>query len=338
MANYSIKEIEHLSGVKAPTLRMWEQRYSILQPKRTETNIRYYTDDDLKFILNISILNKHGIRIGTIAKMSMETILEQVNKLSDTNLRYDLKINSLTTAMIEIDEDSFEKIMSTCILQHGFEDTMLKIIYPFLEKIGIMWMTGNINPAQEHFISNLIRQKVIVAIDGQVVRNTPETKHYLLFLPEGELHELSLLFLSYMLKTRNNKVTYLGASVPLKDAVEVVKLRKPDYVYTIITSAPSSSIKKYVTEIANSLEEQTILISGQRVKNLKFDLPTNVVVFKRIDEIFEFMEKHSVPVGFAKTARSFKIAREKKEEGEKPKGTRVSNGVSPKQNTKYDKD
>ncbi len=291
MANYSIKEIEHLSGVKAHTIRIWEQRYNVLEPKRTETNIRYYTDSDLKLILNIALLNKQGMRIGTIAKMKTPEIIQRVYSLGSTEAKYDVQINELVASMIEIDEGKFEKIMLTNILQYGFENTMRKIVYPFLEKIGIMWMTGNINPAQEHFISNLIRQKIIVAIDGQVHNDQLPSKRYLLFLPSSEMHELSLLFLCYLLKVRNNKVTYLGANVPLQDVLSVAKHYQPDYVYTILTSAPSSNeLPNYIKKLSKELYPVELLVSGQRVKNANFELPPNVHFLAKMEDIIAFLD------------------------------------------------
>jgi len=292
MATYSIKEIEHLSGVKAHTIRIWEQRYKVVDPKRTDTNIRYYTDEDLKLILNIALLNKQGMRIGTIARMKAPEIIKKVHSLGNTDAKYDLQINELIGSMIEIDEARFEKIMLTNILQHGFEDTMLKVIYPFLEKIGIMWMTGNINPAQEHFITNLIRQKIIVAIDGQVYNDQLPSSSYLLYLPVSELHELSLLFLCYLLKVRNNKVTYLGASVPLKDVLSVSKHYQPDFVYTVLTSSPTTSkLENYITTLSTEISPTTLLISGQKVKNVQFELPENVRTFSKMEDIITFIEE-----------------------------------------------
>jgi DNA-binding transcriptional MerR regulator len=277
-SQYSIKELEHLSGIKAHTLRIWEQRYGVLTPKRTETNIRYYTDEDLKRILNIALLNKMGLRIGQISLMNDAEINEAIACHSTTcDMHYELHINDLTHAMIALDELYFEKKINTCILQHGLFATMLKVVYPFLEKIGVMWMTGNINPAQEHFISNLIRQKLIVAIDGQIVSYNEKSKHYLLFLPDGELHELSLLFLCFVLKSNNHKVTYLGASVPTKDVAAVIEYTKPQYVYTIFTySKPINAVKKYISELANVANKQQIVVSGQLLEKCSFQFPENV--------------------------------------------------------------
>jgi MerR family transcriptional regulator, light-induced transcriptional regulator len=169
LSTYLIKDLEQLSGIKAHTLRIWEQRYNLLSPKRTDTNIRFYDDDDLKLILNVALLNDNGYKISKIAAMDSEVMRSEVMKLTDRTLTHDDQIHALTICMIEMDEDRFDKVLSTNILKLGFEQTMMNIIYPFMSKIGVLWQTGSINPAHEHFISNLVRQKLIVAIDGQVV-------------------------------------------------------------------------------------------------------------------------------------------------------------------------
>lgn len=206
MSVYSIRDLEQLSGIKAHTLRIWEQRYNIVSPKRTDSNIRYYDDVDLKLILNISLLKDHGFKISHIAEMSEAEMKGEIIKITSKSNSSSEQVQALTLAMIELDEERFDKIISTNVLQLGFERTMMQIIYPFLVRVGVLWQTGAIHPAQEHFISNLIRQKLIVAIDGQVVKHNPNAKKFLLFLPEGELHELSLLFANYLVKSRNHKV------------------------------------------------------------------------------------------------------------------------------------
>ncbi len=217
MAHYSIKDLEKLSGIKAHTLRIWEKRYQIVKPSRTDTNIRYYCDDDLKRILNISILNRHGLKISRIAGMTDAQLSEQVMHLAQATGDHESQIEQLTIAMIEMDEERFEKTLSKSIMTVGFEETVLTIIYPFFDKVGMLWQTGSINPAQEHFVSNLIRQKLLVAIDSQNYPHNPESRRFLLFLPEGELHELGLLFFHYILKKHGHQVIYLGQSVPFAD-------------------------------------------------------------------------------------------------------------------------
>ena len=165
MAIYSIKDLEKLTGIKAHTIRIWEQRYQIVMPKRTRTNIRYYDDNDLKYLLNVALLNKNGTKISKIAKMGEQEIAVKVAELSEVSFENTTQLDALTISMIEMDEYKFDKIISTNIDQLGFEKTMIEIINPFLEKLSVLWLTGSINPAQEHFISCLIRQKIIVAID-----------------------------------------------------------------------------------------------------------------------------------------------------------------------------
>src|SRR5210317_1574096 len=166
MSIYSIKDLEYLSGIKAHTLRIWEQRYNFIKPKRTDTNIRYYDDEDLKFVLNVSLLKDHGHKISRICSMPEQDIQLEVNRLMEKKMGFPEQIQSLTLSMLELDEERFEKTLNTNILQIGFERTMMNLVYPFFQRIGILWQTGAIASAQEHFISNLVRQKIIVAIDG----------------------------------------------------------------------------------------------------------------------------------------------------------------------------
>ena len=295
MSTYSIKDLEQLSGIKAHTLRIWEQRYDLLSPKRTDTNIRYYDDQDLKLILNVALLNDNGFKISKIASMSLEEIREEVIKLSDKSLTHDDQIHTLTICMIELDEERFEKILTTNIIKLGFEQTMLNIIYPFMTKIGVLWQTGAINPAQEHFISNLVRQKLIVAIDGQVGNTTG--KKFLLFLPEGELHEISILFANYLIKAKGHKVIYLGQSTPQADLESVYNIHRPDFLLTVITNSPSSeNVSAYVHSLSEKFPACQILVSGIQVIGQDFSFPSNVRQMMYIRDIKDFLEEiHEVP-------------------------------------------
>lgn len=288
MSSYSIRDLEQLSGIKAHTLRIWEQRYNIISPKRTDTNIRLYDDQDLKLVLNISLLKDHGYKISEISKMTSEAMNTEVMTISDKKLNYPDQIHALTISMIDLDEDRFEKIISTNILQFGFENTMINIIYPFLSRIGTLWVTGSIGPAQEHFITNLIRQKVIVAIDGQVVKQTPTSKKFLLFLPEGELHEMGLLFANYIIRARNHKVIYLGQTLPFNEIEFAYKLHKPDYLFTAVTAVPSSSeIQSYVDKLSTHFPEATILLTGYQVVGQDIQTSDNTIVINKIEDLMQ---------------------------------------------------
>lgn len=290
VSTYSIKDLEQLSGIKAHTLRIWEQRYNLLSPKRTDTNIRYYDDDDLKLILNVALLNDNGYKISKIAGMTESEMRGEVVKLTERSLTYDDQIHALTICMIEMDEERFDKVLSTNILKIGFEQTMMNIIYPFMSKIGVLWQTGAINPAQEHFISNLVRQKLIVAIDGQVSKNGG--RKFLLFLPEGELHEISILFAAFLIKNRGHRVIYLGQNTPSDDLWSVYKLHKPEFLLTVITTSPSSEyIQEYLSKLAERFADCQIIVSGYQIVGQDLKLPKNIKAMHYIRQLKDQLEE-----------------------------------------------
>lgn len=290
MSHYSIKDLEQLSGIKAHTLRIWEQRYNLLAPKRTETNIRFYDEHDLKLILNVALLNDNGLKISKIASMDRAQIHREVLALTEKSLTFEDQIQALTISMIELDEARFEKLLSKSIQRLGFEQTMLQIIYPFMSKIGILWQTGTINPAQEHFISNLVRQKLISAIDQLGLNGNG--KKFLLFLPEDELHEISLLFAAYLIKARGHKVIYLGQSTPFNDLRSVANFHQPDYLISVFTTHPvSNEVQGYLNSLVSIFPETKILISGYQVIGQHLTLPKNVQKLDYIREIREIIEE-----------------------------------------------
>lgn len=293
MSHYSIKDLEHLTGVKAHTIRMWEQRYGLINPNRTDTNIRLYCDEDLKFLLNVALLKDNGYKISKISEMSAVEMQQEVLKLTERVMKYPEQIHALTIAMVDMDEDRFEKIISTNVLKIGFEKTMINVIYPFLSKIGVLWQTGTINPAQEHFISNLIRQKLIVAIDSQYAPLAKGAQKFVLFLPEGELHELTLLFADFLIRSRQHKTYYLGQSLPMRDLESVYQYAKPQYIVSVITTTPGpSEIQHYVNNLAAKFHGSTILLSGYQVIGQDIEKPSNVQIFSRLDQLIDFVEAH----------------------------------------------
>ena len=291
MATYSIRDLEKISGIKAHTLRVWEQRYSILNPKRTDTNIRYYEEDDLRLLLSISMLNNNGYKISKIAKMPTQEIHDICHSLFEVTEEHENQVNALTLSMIDMDEERFEKIISNNTLRYGFEETMVRIINPFFERVGILWQTGTIRPAQEHFISNLVRQKVIVAIDAQVVPHGSEVPKYLLFLPEHEMHELGLLFASYLLRSRGNRVIYLGQGLPEEDLDSVYETYQPDYLYTILTMNPPKELAvEFLARIGEKFSDSIILAVGQASRGIEVPRE-NVKVVQSMPDLLEYAER-----------------------------------------------
>ena len=278
VGTYSIKELERLSGIKAHTIRIWEKRYKIIEPQRTSTNIRFYSDDDLKKIMNVSALNSHGVKISKIADMSGDEINRQIFSITDTQTSASSYIEQLVLAMIDLEEEKFDKIITSLVKKFGFERAVTEAIYPFLEKIGILWQTQNITPAHEHFISNLIRQKVIVAIDSLPL-NSESKKRVVLFLPEHEQHEIGLLFNYYLIRKAGFKCYYLGQNVPHNDLIEIVKTHKPHILVTAIISPMMRGVPTYLEVLSREFPKQKILISGIQTTTLPEKPLPNINVF-----------------------------------------------------------
>ncbi|WP_299754448.1 MerR family transcriptional regulator [uncultured Pontibacter sp.] len=277
MAQYTIKELEHLSGIKAHTIRIWEQRYGILNPRRTETNIRYYDDADLKELLNISLLNESGYKISKIAQMEREQLLQTVRQLCERPCACSHHVNALVSAMVDMDEYKFDRALSTAAVQMGFQATMQEVIYPFLNKIGVLWQTGNITPAHEHFVSNLIRQKLLVAIDGQTARWKESDPAYILYLPENEFHELALLYMHYILRTYNQRVVYMGQHLPFEDLELTYEQFQAKYICTVLTSQPErEEVQAYLNKLSQRFTGCTVYVYGYQVQQDALVFPENV--------------------------------------------------------------
>ncbi|MCU4164838.1 MerR family transcriptional regulator [Carboxylicivirga caseinilyticus] len=293
MAVYSIKDLEKISGIKAHTIRIWERRYKLIEPQRTSTNIRLYSDDDLKRILNVSILNQNGIKISRIADLTQDQLRQRVIDLCLDTRNIDVQIESLLVAMLELDEGKFTNVLTNSIIKLGFESTVESILFPFLERIGILWQAGTVNPAQEHFISNLIRQKLIVAIDNEMQNFIPKSdKNIVFFLPENELHEIGLLFYSLIARKEGYNVVYLGASVPMSDLKIIVDVRKVDVFFTSFVSAQTKEeLDEILNDYSKSIPNTPFFIMGLQVKELEPKMPDHFVKVLNAREFKQEMSK-----------------------------------------------
>ena len=289
MHSFTIKDLENLSGIKAHTIRIWEQRYSFLKPNRTGTNIRFYSNEELKILLNVALLNKFGFKISHIDKMDEEEISEKILSLNQLEALQDRIVNMLIKNMIDLDIEAFEDVLDNFIAAKGIEKTISQIIFPFLEKIGILWLTNHINPGQEHLVTNIIRQKLIVGIES--IRSTIKiNKSVLLFLPETEYHELSLLFMNYMLKNKGVTTIYLGCSIPLKDVEYLVNLKKPDYIYTHLTTVgPKFNFDKFIENLSKNFSKTPVIISGQLTNTYEKKILPPINFKKSYAEVMEFL-------------------------------------------------
>jgi len=292
LAVYSITDLEKLSGVKAHTIRAWETRYNILNPQRTESNIRYYDESDLRKLLNIVLLNKNGIRISQIAGMDSLEFAEMVANISDIVPEDSSQLDTLTLSMLELNEYKLDKILKTNIRQIGFEQTMMEVVLPFLNKLSIMWMANSITPAQEHFILNIIRQKLIAAIDELPVPYGKGVTKFILYLPEGEKQELIILFVQFLLKKRGFQPIYMGQDVSLQELASVQKVHHAEYIYTILSETFTiEPVQKYINRLGESFPTTTALVTGYQLMVNELKFPENVRQLSDLNETIEFLEE-----------------------------------------------
>jgi DNA-binding transcriptional MerR regulator len=292
MAIYSIRDLEKLTGIKAHTIRIWEQRYHLITPARTETNIRYYTDENLRLLFNIALLNRNGVKISKLAKMKPDDIAAKGAELTQNKNSINSQIEALTLSMIDMDESAFENIYNGYVAANGFETTMVDLIYPFLDKLRVLWLTSSINPAQEKFIGQLIRRKLLSTIDQlPPVAAKPGVEKILLYSPEGEPQELALLFIQYLIRVRQIQAIYLGTNVVLNDLRDACHMLRPEYVLTILQDPiPRQSIQNYVDHAAQSIGEGHLLLTGAQLFVSPVTMPTNARIINGLAETLEFLD------------------------------------------------
>ena len=291
MAVYSIKELEKLSGIKAHTIRIWEKRYSLIEPHRTNTNIRYYTDENLKKILNVAVLNRHGIKISSIARLNDLELKEEILRVSETSDPSNTVIDAMVLSMIDLDEYKLEAMIDKSINKIGFKSTVIDVLYPFLDKVGILWQSGDVYPAQEHFVSFLIRQKIIGATDRLSNTFNQNGKKFLLLLPEGEWHEIALLFAQYLIKEANHEVIYLGQSVPYSDVLAIGASKRLDYIlFSSSICHTGFKLDRYLEDLGGAFPDKKILYCANNKGELSSESSKNLVHLQEIIDLYDFLQ------------------------------------------------
>jgi len=261
MVTYSVAQVEALTGIKAHTLRIWERRYDFLDPMRTATNIRYYSDAQLKQLLNFGILVRNGYRVSKLNKMTDEEVYEEVTKvLADPTSEASDEMKGLTLSMLEMNEEDFDNIFERQVIRKGFLRTITESIYPFLQYVGVLWTTNKAMVAQEHYISNLIRQKIIAAIERLSIpqKGAPSV---VLFLLEGEEHEIGLLLASFMAKEMGWNVYYLGQGVPVVNIKKVIDIAEPKAMMTMFVTPKVNKVNGFIENILEG-NEVPFIVSG----------------------------------------------------------------------------
>lgn len=271
---FSIKDLENLSGIKAHTIRIWEKRYNLLEPMRTDTNIRLYDIQNLQKLLNVVLLTNFGYKISRISKLTTPEIENFVRKVQNDKTVNNHALSAFKMAMLNFDQQLFLNTYNELLSEKDFGDVFLDTFIPLLEEIGVLWTTNTISPAHEHFISYLIKHKILVNIERHVSKQL-ETKEnaYVLFLPENEIHDLGLLFLHYEIVSRGNHVIYLGRSLPIEDVAELNKHFKEITFVTYLTVTPEEdNIIPYINEFKTKAlinEKNELLIFGRRTEFLR---------------------------------------------------------------------
>lgn len=263
MATYKLTDLERLTGIKADTIRVWEKRYALLKAHRTYTNRRWYTVEDLKKLINVATLNRHGIKISTIASMPARDIEKTAAGIAGIIADNEMHINALVLAMSEFDESAVNEILLKSVISKGFERTISCVVFPFLRQVGVMWHTGSADVSSEHFIAGIIRRKLMSAYDNLSPLKSPSGLKVLMFLPENEYHDLSLLFYAYIVRSRGHEVLYLGQSTPLPSVETAVISWNPDFIITGALSGLSvGDYDEFITGLKGIFPSGHILFAG----------------------------------------------------------------------------
>lgn len=296
---YSIKDLEVLSGIKAHTIRIWEKRYNLLNPRRTKTNIRSYNDDDLRRMLNVSLLVRYGHKISKVAKWSDDAVNKAVVEITAGKTSVSDQMDLLILHMVNFDAKKFERLVDEVIAEKGIEEATTSLFFDFFVKVGLYWQTGSVFPAQEHYVSHVFRQKLIAATEKLHVNDDGALG--LFFLPGHEQHELSLLFYNYVAIKNGCRTLYLGQSVPRDDLVKLEKHVHPDFIFTAFTNSVSrDDLEEYLTFLNELFYNRQIFITGLQVREHQLEMPGDITVimnykdFRQSIKKQEYLEKEDI--------------------------------------------
>ncbi len=287
---FSIKDLENLSGIKAHTIRIWEKRYGILEPMRSSTNIRNYDTHNLQKLLNIVLLHNYGYKISRIAEYSTEKIELLVREIISEKSSKSHAINAFKLAMMNFDQVLFFKTYSNLLSEKSFREIFYEVLIPLMNEIGLLWQSGTITPAQEHFVSSLIKQKLLVNTEKiQVLEPTRTDKIFVLFLPENEIHELGLMYLNYEILLHGYKTIYLGESVPMESLKDIKKYFDNIVYVSYLTVQPTKDvINDYLQRIAIEIMEadSQVWFLGRMTEFIDLKkIPDNIKTFHSIQDL-----------------------------------------------------
>ena len=289
--NFSIKDLEHLSGIKAHTIRIWEKRYNILEPERTDTNIRTYDGENLQKLLNISFLNSHGYKISRISKMEEGEIQSLVRRISASSSEENRAKNAFKLSMMNFDDRLFQQTYNKLMEKRTFREVFYDVFIPLLEEIGMLWQTDTIKPIHEHYIVELIKQKIYINIAKLKSDETDENDEnlYVLFLPNNEIHDIGILYLNYEILNAGKRAMYVGPTLPLDNMEYLMKIHKnPIFVSYLTISPVNTDINDFIRDFREKLckeKDMDLMLFGQRTREInKAELPANIHVHDSIKD------------------------------------------------------
>lgn len=286
MHSFTIRDIEHLTGIKAHTIRIWEQRYQLITPKRKQSMHRTYDGDDLKFLLRIALLYHRGFKISRIAGMTEEE-KDEVILLGSKQGHSDSQINQLMEASIDLDSEAFTNVLRQLKASIGLERAITQVIYPYFEKIGLLWMTGNVIPAQEHFASNHIRNWILQHMPTASVPESAVAHRILLLCPQGEHHEIPLLFIQYLLRQEGKSAIVFGANTQIESLKTYFKKQEAEVIWVyLITHFNHLSPEAYIEELQRQFPSQQIVAAGPAFRHLQAS--PQVEVLHSMEEIIRY--------------------------------------------------
>jgi hypothetical protein len=289
--NFSIRDLENLSGIKAHTIRIWEKRYNLLSPERTDTNIRTYNLASLQKLLNITLLYHSGYKISKIAKIPEGDIPLVVREIVAKNSFKNHAMNAFKLAMMNFDQTIFFNTYNSLINEKSFREVFKETFIPLLNELGLLWQTDTISPAHEHFITSLIKQKILVNTEKlQHLKPTKTDKVFVVYLPENEIHEIGLLYLNYEIILRGYKSIYLGQTIPMENLMDLMKYFDNIYFLSYFTVVPEKNrIDKYIEDfkhLVSDYNNPNLWILGRQVQHLdETKLPSFVKTFHSIDQV-----------------------------------------------------
>jgi MerR family transcriptional regulator, light-induced transcriptional regulator len=286
MERFSIQDIENITGIKAHTLRVWERRYQFIKSKRKQSNHRYYDGNDLKQLLKISTLYRHGIKLNKINSLTLDEINTLAHNFQASSHTNESSINQLIEATIDFDEGIFKKVLHQCINTNGLTETIINVAYPLMEKVGNLWLTQNIHPVQEHFCTIQIRNTLIAAIDKIESTNT-SNEHFLICSPKDEYHEIPLLFIQYSLKKEGHQVSYLGVNSTIENLTVCLSKLTPTHIWIHMITNLSFDYKQHLIRNLKTKYDSILILSGPNAINFTHEENEKVVTLKSMNDILE---------------------------------------------------